>query len=231
MLTFRVLSALLHYPDAGIVAHRAEMAAALKKENLLLAEHLRALEGFLDGLGRRDLLDLEADYVEAFDRTRTLSLHLFEHIHGESRDRGQAMVDLLAHYRRSGLELVGSELPDYLPLFLEFLALRPLAEAQALLGEVVDIVALIAGRLQDRGSPYAPVCAAVVALSAMQPDRAAIAARLNAAADAGEGARGEAVDEEWTEPAVTFGPAGATGEDSSGCPLAEGAVARMNAGR
>lgn len=224
MLTFRVLSALLQYPSRDILAHRDEMAVVLREEGLLPAQQRQAVEAFVDHLSGRDLMDLEAEYVETFDRTRALSLHLFEHIHGESRDRGQAMVDLAEHYRRSGLELTSSELPDYLPLFLEFLATRPVDEARAFLGETVNIVASIGKGLEKRGSPYAPVVAAVVALSAVTPDPAVIEARKRA------GEEPAIADADWEEPPVMFGAADAPGRESGSCPRAKGAVARMRAG-
>lgn len=89
----------------------------------------------IEELASQDLYELQARYVDLFDRSRALSLHLFEHVHGESRDRGQAMVDLKALYESHGLEITASELPDFLPLFLEYLSLRPLEEAKALLGK------------------------------------------------------------------------------------------------
>ena len=127
--TFKVLSALLTYPTAELQAAVAEMRAVLDAEALPAAAQPRPARPLLDELATGDLYDLQERYVLLFDRTRSLSLHLFEHVHGESRDRGQAMVDLKAMYESHGLATVTSELPDYLPLFLEFLATLPQAEA------------------------------------------------------------------------------------------------------
>jgi nitrate reductase molybdenum cofactor assembly chaperone NarJ/NarW len=86
---------------------------------------------------------------------RSLSLHLFEHVHGESRDRGQAMVDLRALYARHGYRLATDELPDYLPAFLEFLSYLPEDEARKLLADTSHIIEAVGARLKKRGSAYA----------------------------------------------------------------------------
>src|SRR3546814_3311578 len=101
-----------------------------------------------------DALDAQDRWLQTFDRGRSMSLLLFEHIHGESRDRGQAMVDLIAAYRKKGFELSAKELPDYLPLLLEYLDQRPQAEARDWLHHVGHIVGLLAARAGERESPY-----------------------------------------------------------------------------
>ena len=104
-----------------------ELRAAIEVEGLVPAAVRRQLDDLLNDIAGGDLYDLQERYVLLFDRTRSLSLHLFEHVHGESRDRGQAMVDLLTMYEERGLAAVKNELPDFLPLFLEFLATLPQA--------------------------------------------------------------------------------------------------------
>jgi nitrate reductase delta subunit len=151
-----------------------------------------------------DLYALQEDYVWLFDRTRTLSLHLYEHVHGESRERGQAMVALLELYRAKGLELGPAELPDHLPVFLEFLSTLPEAEAASLLGEAAHVIAAIGERLHKRGSLYRAIFGALAALSAAPADRAALAA-LMAEPDDDPGDLA-ALDKLWAETPVTFGP-------------------------
>jgi nitrate reductase molybdenum cofactor assembly chaperone NarJ/NarW len=124
-LTLKVLSALLTYPTAELLAAVPEMRAALDAEGRLPRRNRDRLDRLLEDLAIHDLYDLQERYVLLFDRTRSLSLHLFEHVHGESRDRGQAMVDLKSLYERHGLFMDSSELPDHLPLFLEFLSQIP----------------------------------------------------------------------------------------------------------
>ncbi len=103
--------------------------------------------------------------MELFDRGRRTALHLFEHVHGDSRDRGPAMVDLAQTYDRAGLQLVPGELPDYLPVVLEFASTQPPAQAREFLRETAHIVQAIFSALLERGSPYASVLAAVLDLA------------------------------------------------------------------
>ena len=147
--TFKVLSALLSYPS-GVAAGDGELRTVVETEALVPAAIRRQLDALLTDIAGGDIYDLQERYVLLFDRTRSLSLHLFEHVHGESRDRGQAMVDLLAMYEDKGLAAVKNELPDYLPLFLEFLATLPQAEACDLLGQPAHILAALAERLRKR---------------------------------------------------------------------------------
>lgn len=154
MKTFKVLSALMAYPTADLQEAGAELSAALAEEGLLPQRREDELVEFIDHLVASDLLVLQAEYVGLFDRGRNLSLHLFEHVHGESRDRGQAMIDLMGVYQRHGLELDSRELPDYLPMFLEFIASLEIAEARETLAEALHVVSLIGARLAERGSRY-----------------------------------------------------------------------------
>jgi nitrate reductase molybdenum cofactor assembly chaperone NarJ/NarW len=170
MLTYRVLSALLSYPTPELRAATREAVRILCDEALLPPEHIAAVCGVADWLLDTPQLDTESSYIEAFDRGRSTSLYMFEHIHGESRARGEAMHKLLLRYRAHGLELEAGELPDFLPLFLEFLSTRQPAEAAKHLAEVADIVALIGRRLRARGAPHAPLLEAVASLTAGSPD-------------------------------------------------------------
>ncbi len=216
--TFKVLSALLAYPEAETVAAIPEMRAALAAEALLAAPQRRALDGFLAEVEAADLYDLQERYVLLFDRTRSLSLHLFEHVHGESRDRGQAMVDLMALYEKGGLTMAPGELPDFLPLFLEYCATRPLTEARELLGQPAHVLAAMAERLRKRGSSYEVVFRCLACLAAARPraeDLAAVLAEPEIDPD-----DMVALDKVWEEEAVTFGPsAGGQGANSAvgGC--------------
>ncbi len=199
--TLKVLSALLCYPQADSHAALAEMAAALEQERRVPERERRALQAFIDRLARTELMDLQEQYVATFDRGRALSLHLFEHIHGESRDRGQAMVNLLEVYRRHGFELDARELPDYLPLFLEYLAQRPAAEALELLAETAHVITLLGARLAQRGNDYHAVFDALTALVGEPDDSADI--RQQAATEGPDQAIVN-MDQIWEEEAVTF---------------------------
>ena len=205
--TLKVLSALLAYPTAELQAAVPEMRAALDAESCLPQKGREGLDGLLEEMATGDLYDLQERYVLLFDRTRSLSLNLFEHVHGESRDRGQAMVDLVALYERHGLALRGSELPDHLPLFLEFLSEIPEPEARGLMAETAHILEAIRQRLEKRKVPYAAVFSCVQALAAARPASGVVEALLGGPDDNPEDLA--ALDAAWQDEEVTFGPAAA----------------------
>lgn len=201
MKTFKVMSALLAYPEQPLLDHLDDCAALLQREALLSKKSLLAVEGFIDYLRDSDLLTTQENYVATFDRGRGQSLHLFEHIFGESRDRGQAMVNLNEAYAEKGLYIDRAELPDYLPLFLEYLSLCDAREAVELLGEPVDVIATIGARLKRKQSPYRALFDALVALSKAKPDSDKIRQALAGERDDDSF---EAIDREWEE-AAAFG--------------------------
>src|SRR3546814_17750670 len=139
-LTLRALSALLSYPSAELKQHIGEVRQALYAEAALPPEALARLEPLLRSFETEELLELQAAYSELFDRSRSLSLHIFEHVHGESRERGQAMIDLGQHYIDSGFIMQAPELPDFLPIFLEFLSCAPPAQAREWLRDRKSVV-------------------------------------------------------------------------------------------
>ncbi len=153
--TLRALSALLRYPDEAVQQAAPVFAALLAEDGLLTPDQRVALTPLIERLAHDDLLDSQEAYVVLFDRGRALSLHLFEHVHGESRDRGQAMVDLRDRYEVQGLEIEAKELPDYLPLFLEYLSVLPPAQAAEELAQPGVILSALAQRLEEKDTPYA----------------------------------------------------------------------------
>ena len=165
---YQWFSALLCYPEAELVEALPEFQVALNEWPELKAQQ-PTLQGFLDYLNSQSLREIQENYVATFDRNRKHALYIFEHVYGEDRDRGSAMVDLLEEYRRHGFELGNEELPDYLPALLEFLSQVPSEHAQKLLGDAVHVIAHIGGKLQDSGSPYAALLQGVVALSPVAP--------------------------------------------------------------
>jgi nitrate reductase molybdenum cofactor assembly chaperone NarJ/NarW len=208
MKTFKVLGLLMSYPQPAWLAHLDEFKPALLDEGLLPQKQLRAVLALIDELQTADLYRLQEEYVATFDRGRSHCLHLFEHIHGESRDRGQAMVNLSDAYAEKGFFIDQAELPDYIPLFLEFLSLCPLAEAVALLGEPIDIMATLATRLHKRDSSHAVLFDALVALSKVKPDHDKI--REVVAREPADDSL-EALDKEWQEAAAFAGQPGQPG--------------------
>lgn len=204
--TYRALAALLSYPTADLQAATAEIASVLAAEAIIPPSHRAAITALLHEFATTDIYDLQERYFTLFDRSRSLSLHLFEHIHGESRDRGQAMADLIALYASHGLAMRNDELPDFLPLFLEFLSLLPRAEAQSMLAEAAAILRALADRLARRGTTYAAVMEAL-AEHAQAP---AIGVSDIPDDDPNDLA---ALDAAWDEAAVRFGP----GESMDDC--------------
>ncbi len=202
--TFKALSALLSYPSAGLQQAIGELREVIETEGLVPVAVRRQLDDLLTDIAGGDLYDLQERYVLLFDRTRSLSLHLFEHVHGESRDRGQAMVDLLAMYEERDLAAVKNELPDFLPLFLEFLATRPQAEACEMLAQPAHILSALAERLRKRQSPYEAVFRALTALSSVKPKGEEVSALL-ALADP-DPLDLAALDAAWEDEPVKFGP-------------------------
>ena len=212
--TLKVLSLLLAYPTEEIAAAAPSFSTVLDEEGLVPEGRREPIRRLAAQLSERPLYDLEERYVFLFDRTRSLSLHLFEHVHGESRDRGQAMVELKALYAAGGLEMPANELPDYLPLFLEFLATRPLDEARGYLADVAHIVSALEARLRRRGSVYAGVFAGVGALSGAKADRQDVDDLLERPDDDPDDL--EALDRVWAEEPVTFGGPGPNAAASCG---------------
>lgn len=216
--TFKILAALLSYPTQEIADAAGDFTEVLESEGLLSARARQNLGRLAGQIASRDLYDLQERYVMLFDRSRTLSLHLFEHVHGESRDRGQAMVDLLALYEQNDLVMVEGELPDYLPLFLEFLSTQTVKEARALLGEAAHVLDALAERLRKRKSVYASVFKAMGELA----DRSTVIEGAKVETPASEDESLEAMDKAWAEEQVVFGP-----DPEAGCPVADDMLARM----
>jgi nitrate reductase molybdenum cofactor assembly chaperone NarJ/NarW len=206
MKTFKALAALLAYPESDIVAAAPEIENALREERLISPVVLTSLQALFAQLRTEDLMDVQERYVSLFDRVRSLSLHLFEHVHGESRDRGQAMVNLRQLYESHGYELATDELPDYLPAFLEFLSALPLDDARAHLDDTVHLLESIGARLAKRGSAYAAVFQALLELAGAAPAESVTVTDDEIRAEDDPAA----LDEAWREQPA-FGPVAGCG--------------------
>jgi nitrate reductase delta subunit len=196
--TLRALAHLLRYPDDTLRAHLGELRAALRAEGALSAARLAEIDVLSERLERAPALRSEAEYVEIFDRGRRTALHLFEHVHGDSRDRGQAMIDLAQTYERAGLVMADGELPDHLPVVLEFASTQPPLQARDFLRETAHIVRVIFSALLERRSPYASVLAAVLDLTGEKADPVSLPAEPD-------------LDESWAEPEA-FGGCSTAGQ-------------------
>ncbi len=204
-MALRALAALLSYPSAELKEHIEEVRQAIRAERGLGGAERQRLDRLIDSFESDELLDLQAAYSELFDRSRSLSLHLFEHVHGDSRERGQAMIDLGQQYMEHGFFLEASELPDFVPVFLEFASCLPANDALEMLGQPTHVFAALAERLDKRQSPYAAIFHALVALAGVRPDAGAVAG-INENTPAEDPAT---IDDEWEEAPVSFNLAGA----------------------
>jgi len=213
-ITLRVLARLLQYPDAAIRGHLQEMRAALHGARTIGRQRLAELDALIDSQLAQSDIDAEAGYVQLFDCGRATSLHLFEHVHGDSRERGPAMIDLAQTYEAAGLFLAEGELPDYLPVMLEYASTQPPPQARALLSEVAHILNAIFSALEKRESRHASVLGALLEI-------------------AGETARAvsltpdEPLDVAWAEPAA-FDGCSTQGQAKPGDPQPIHIVRRAN---
>lgn len=211
MQILKVISRLMSYPSADLLAHADELTAAIataKEISPSMRSQLNELVAFLCG---QELMDAQECYVGLFDRGRALSLLLFEHVHGESRDRGQAMVDLMGLYQEQGFNISVKELPDYIPLYLEFLAQGDEMDAREGLADVHHILAMLSARLQERESPYHCLFDALLMIAGVKLD---LQPMLEKAANESRDDTPEALDKVWEEEAITFG----VGDNQQPCP-------------
>lgn len=221
IVTYKALSALLSYPSAELKAAAGEIAEVLEREALLSPKARAAIKPLLDQMENDDLYDLQERFVLLFDRSRTLSLNLFEHVHGESRERGPAMVDLVETYRAGGFEMSTTELPDHLPILLEFMSTRDEAEALELLQDAGHIIAALGERLERRETPYAAIMKGLAELAGISPAAEPVKELLSVTDDDPEDL--QALDDIWEEAEITFGP-----DPNAGCPVTRDMLSKMD---
>ncbi len=202
--TLRAVAMLLSYPDRKVRELLPALAAAIDEEQALSPGRCAEIRALVSEMSLADPIAVESRYVELFDRGRSTSLHLFEHVHGDSRDRGPAMVDLVKHYEAAGLFLDGRELPDHLCVVLEFASTQPPAQAKEFLGEMAHILQAIFTALRQRDSAYACLVAAVLELAGQRVEAVPITPD-------------EALDASWEEPQV-FGGCSTRGQAAPGQP-------------
>ncbi|MGB3148894.1 MAG: nitrate reductase molybdenum cofactor assembly chaperone, partial [Paracoccaceae bacterium] len=217
----KALSLILSYPSQELQGAMPEIGAILGADPRIAADTRAALRNLADGFATADLYDQQERYVMLFDRSRTLSLNLFEHVHGESRDRGGAMVSLIETYRAGGFEPATSELPDHLPVLLEFLSMCPFADVQETLADAAHILDALHARLVRRESGYAAVFAAFSQIADTKADADAVAEILAQPDD--DPTDLAALDAVWEESEITFGP-----DPNAGCPQVRDMLAAMD---
>jgi nitrate reductase delta subunit len=211
MMLFKVFSALLSYPSEDLRQALPEITELVRASNFVGPPQREALLALIDEIGDGDLLAAEERYVDLFDRGRALSLQLFEHLHGDGRDRGAAMVELKQLYEQAGFELTARELPDYLPVVLEYLSCRDLAEARDVLADCVQILTTIGRSLVARRSRYAAVLQALLVIAGKSPIDIDKVPPVNE--------RMDTLDREWAEQPAFDGIPSANGP-ATGAPAA-----------
>ena len=218
MISFKALGALLDYPTPELQAALDEVEQALCEERAIPAAELEGVRALIERLRRSDIMDAQEYWIGLFDRSKRLALHLYEHSYGESRDRGQAMVNLALTYRMNGFELHAAEMPDYLPLFLEFLSVIPEVHALRYLTDAIEIIEALRIRLEERDSTYAALLGALVTLASRDADEAEVEAIL--AEEPRDPADFEELDKEWAEEPVDF----SAGSALKDCPYSGAAM-------
>lgn len=204
-LSCRVLARLLDYPSDDMLAALPELVAALRSERALSPARQLEVEALASVLRHGEHYAVQSRYVECFDRGRATSLHLFEHVHGDSRERGPALVDLAKTYEAGGMFFDASELPDYLPVVLEFCSTQPPEVARSFLAEMAHILNAIHSALIKREhNPYAAAIGAVLELAGERPQAVQITVD-------------EPLDEAWAEPAA-FDGCSSRGQSKPGAP-------------
>ncbi len=206
--SLRAIAWLLRYPDDALRDCLPSIRSALHEEGSLKNDRLQEIDALVTALATRGSFAAESAYIDLFDRGRRAALHLFEHVHGDSRDRGPAMIDIVQTYAAAGLNPTDDELPDYLPMVLEYASTQPSAEARTFLREFTHILRAIFSALLDKknafGNGYASAIAAIIELAGERAERVQIAPETP-------------IDEAWEEPEA-FGGCSSAGQAKPGQP-------------
>lgn len=196
--SYKILSVMLMYPKKDTIDFLIQFYDAIENEKILSKMHILNIKKVISYFSKTDILSLQEEYVDFFDRQKTFSMHLFEHIHGDSRDRGQALVDLQNVYEDANLKIKPGELPDYLPLFLEYLSHLSYKDSSKFLGEIVNLIAVMAIRLKRHGSIYSHIFLAIESLSCIKADKKIIDKSIMAMPKQSK-TDSAAIDKEWEE--------------------------------
>ena len=206
MQTIKALGVLLLYPEDAIIEALYELRQVIEKEPLLSPEQTAAVVHCIEAMRSQRLLALPEQHVQLFDNSPKHALYLFQHLYGDSPDRGPAMADLIEMYRDHGYQPMANDLPDYLPLYCEFAAQFEEQEARALLGRALPVLELIALRLEQQGSAYSGVFSALGSLAIADEETEAVAQLLKV--QARNSKTEQTLDEAWQERPVSFTAAG-----------------------
>lgn len=218
MLILKVISRLLDYPSEALFNASEELVDVVQQDHTISQSNKDSLVSFIQKLAARDLYDAQESYDLLFDRGRSLSLLLFEHVHGESRDRGQAMVDLINVYKSKGFEVDSSQLPDYIPLYLEFLSEQETDFAEEWLGDICHLMTMLSERLIERECYYSVLFDSLIELSRLEINREEVAAAVQKEQ---RDDTIEAIDKEWEDKEIKFDDPIQAGEQ---CPSASSGI-------
>ncbi len=201
MIILKVISRLLDYPTNELFEASSELVEIVNQNSDLSEETKLELINFIQQQADKDIYDAQERYDLLFDRGRALSLLLFEHVHGESRDRGQAMVNLMNVYKSKGFEVDSSQLPDYIPLYLEFLSEQPEDFGKEWLGDICHLMVMLSERLIERECDYAILFDSLIQISGVEVNRAEIAETIKKEV---RDDTAEAIDKAWEDKEVKF---------------------------
>lgn len=169
MTIFKLLSALFEYPDGEMVRALPELMTRINVEPDIEPAEREAIAAFMNWLANSDLTEAQARYVKTFDMTPEHALHLTHHLFGDDKNRGPALIDLGEYYKSYGLEIEGNELPDYLPLVLEFASMLEPVEARVFLDPFAKVIAQLGANLGAAESPWAPLVRLIEARARLVP--------------------------------------------------------------
>lgn len=155
MKLYKILSVLLDYPERDLIESLPEIKALLNEDPDVEESERSILQAFLSRVEGKSLLDLQQEYVSTFDMSAEHSLHLTHHLFGDDKNRGPALIDLGELYKDYGVEVTTNELPDYLPLVLEFAAYLDGNEATVFLSDAKKVFSVLLDNLKKAESPYA----------------------------------------------------------------------------
>jgi len=218
MLILKVISRLLDYPSEALFSASDELIDVVRQDTSISEVNKNSLISFIQQLSLKNIYDAQERYDLLFDRGRSLSLLLFEHVHGESRDRGQAMVDLMNVYKSKGFEVNSSQLPDYIPLYLEFLSEQDDAFAEEWLGDICHLMTMLSERLIERKCDYSALFDSLIELSRVEVNREEVA---EAVSKEERDDTIEAIDKEWEDKEIKFDDPIQAGEQ---CPSASSGI-------
>ncbi|MBT3092579.1 MAG: nitrate reductase molybdenum cofactor assembly chaperone [Candidatus Thiodiazotropha endolucinida] len=155
MQIYKLLARLLEYPDTELIVHMPEIIKRVKSDRDISTQERDDLMQFISWMQLHDMTGMQADYVQTFDMTPEHALHLTHHLFGDDRGRGPALIDLMEHYRAEGLDIDQQEIPDYLPLILEYASTLDDMQAKVFLGDARKVITVLAENLEKADSPYA----------------------------------------------------------------------------